>query len=112
MNLARASGVPGPGVILLARMSRRSSVLEWGFFAVSLVLAALLTTTATSSFLAARRLTEVLVQGEAESMWHRLREALPRGRPPTTDELTAAAEPLVPEGLRHVALERDDGPGF
>lgn len=83
--------------------------VQWGFFAVTLVLAVLLILAAGSSFFAARRLTEVIVQGEGEHLWHGLRERLPHGRPPTQDELDDLLADQYHEGLRYLAVHGSGG---
>jgi two-component system sensor histidine kinase HydH len=84
-------------------MPRRVHV-QRGFLAVILVLAALLVLAAGSSFLAARRMTDVLLQGEGEALWHDLREQLPRGRPPTSEELADLLARHRAVGLRYLAI--------
>lgn len=85
-------------------MPRREHLIEWGFIAVSLALAALLVAAAASSFLAARKLTAVVVDGEGESFWHRVRLGLPHGRPPTGAELATLLDAFAPDGLRYLAV--------
>lgn len=92
-----------PGRILPTPMQRRVHV-QRGFLAVILALAALLVLAATSSFLAARRMTDLLLQGEGEHLWHTLREQLPRGRPPTPEELADLLARHRDIGLRHLAV--------
>lgn len=96
-----------PDAIIAAPMARRVPV-QWGFFAVTLALAALLILSAGSSFFAARHLTDVLVQGEGEALWHDLRDSLPRGRPPTEGELAALLAAHDPAGLRYLAIHGPD----
>jgi two-component system sensor histidine kinase HydH len=91
------------GRILAPPMPRRVHV-QRGFLAVILVLAALLVLAAGSSFLAARRMTDVLLQGEGEALWHDLREQLPRGRPPTSEELADLLARHRAVGLRYLAI--------
>ncbi len=91
------------GGILPTPMQRRMHV-QRGFLAVILALAALLVLAATSSFLAARRMTDLLLQGEGEHLWHTLREQLPRGRPPTPEELADLLARHRDIGLRHLAV--------
>jgi len=91
------------GGILPTPMQRRMHV-QRGFLAAILALAALLVLAATSSFLAARRMTDLLLQGEGEHLWHTLREQLPRGRPPTPEELTDLLARHRDIGLRHLAV--------
>jgi two-component system sensor histidine kinase HydH len=77
---------------------------EWGVLAVAGGLAALLMASSVSSFVAARELTDALVRGEGELMFHGLREWLPRGRPPGPEELRAFHGRWQEQGLRYVAL--------
>lgn len=93
-----------PPRILAAPMPRRVHV-QRGFLAVILALAALLVLAAGSSFLAARRMIDVLLQGEGEALWHDLREQLPRGRPPAPEELADLLARHRDVGLRYVALQ-------
>ena len=96
-----------PGRILAPPMPRRVHV-QRGFLAVILVLAALLVLAAGSSFLAARRLTDLLLQGEGEALWHDLREQLPRGRPPTSEELADLLARHRAIGLHYIAIHGPD----
>lgn len=77
---------------------------EWGVLAVAGGLAALLMASSVSSFVAARELTDALVRGEGELIFHGLREWLPRGRRPGQEELTEFHGRWQEQGLRYVAL--------
>lgn len=83
---------------------------ELGFLAVAGGLAALLVASSTSSFLAARELSDALVRGEGEIFFQRLREALPAEGPPTQVALEAFVGAWEPEGLRGVGLVGPEGP--
>lgn len=96
-----------PGRILAPSMPRRTHV-QRGFLAVILALAVLLVLAATTSFVATRRMTDVLLQGEGEHLWQTLREQLPRGRPPTTEELADLLARHRAVGLHNIAVVGPD----
>ncbi|MBK9754589.1 MAG: HAMP domain-containing histidine kinase [Nannocystis sp.] len=89
-------------------MPWRTHVHELGFLAVVVALAGLLVGTSLSSYRGDRALTEALVTGEGERLFHRLRE-LPRpesaqGGPPRPEQLVAGQAVLAAEGLLRVAV--------
>lgn len=77
---------------------------EWGSLAVAGGLAVLLVASSVSSYVASWSLSDAVVRGEGELILHALREALPRGRPPTADELAEFHGRWQEHGLRYVAL--------
>lgn len=94
--------------ILAGLMPWRTHVHELGFLAVVVALAGLLVGTSLSSYRGDRALTEALVEGEGERLFHRLRE-LPRpestqGGPPRPEQLVAGQAALAVEGLLRVAV--------
>lgn len=97
-----------PDAVLAPPAAQRVPV-QWGFFAVTLMLAVLLVLAAGSSFLAARRIGYVLIQGEGEHLWQGLRERFPHGRPPTADELTDMLAAHRDDGLRFIAVHGAGG---
>ena len=99
--------------ILAGLMPWRARVHEAGFLAVIVALAALLVGTSVSSYRGDLALTEALVEGEGERLFHLLRDpgpGGPRGGPPPAIELLVANQPaLASEGLRRVAVVGRDG---
>mgnify|MGYP002784473901 CR=1 FL=1 len=85
-------------------MKQPARAQEWGVLAVAGGLAALLVASSVSSFLASRALTDALVRGEGELLFHGLREWLPRGRRPSQEELAEFFGRWQAQGLRYVAL--------
>lgn len=77
---------------------------EWGVLAVAGGLAALLMASSVSSFVASRALTDALVRGEGELLFHALRESLVFGRRPSEAELAAFHGRWQAQGLRYVAV--------
>ena len=77
---------------------------EWGSLAVAGGLAALLVASSVSSWVASWSLSDAVVRGEGELILHALREALPRGRPPTPEELAEFQGRWQEQGLRFVGL--------
>jgi len=99
--------------ILAGLMPWRTHVHELGFLAVVVALAGLLVGTSLSSYRGDRALTEALVAGEGERLFHRLRE-LPRPEsaqagPPRPEQLVAGQAALAAEGLLRVAVIGADG---
>ena len=99
--------------ILAGLMPWRPHVHELGFLAVVVALAGLLVGTSLSSYRGDRALTEALVAGEGERLFHRLRE-LPRPEPaqagpPRPEQLVAGQAALAAEGLLRVAVIGADG---
>lgn len=98
--------------ILAGLMPWRTRVHEAGFLAVIVVLAGLLVGTSVSSYRGDMALTEALVEGEGERLFHLLREVPggpPRGGPPPYAALVANAPNLADEGVRRVTvLGRED----
>ncbi len=94
--------------ILAGLMPWRTHVHELGFLAVVVALAGLLVGTSLSSYRGDRALTEALVTGEGERLFHRLRELprpeSPQAGPPRPEQLVAGQAVLAAEGLLRVAV--------
>lgn len=95
--------------ILAGLMPWRTRVHEAGFLAVIVALAGLLVGTSVSSYRGDLALTEALVEGEGERLFHLLREPRPgsgppRPGPPSFEALLANQPSLADQGVRRVAV--------
>ncbi|MEZ4380917.1 MAG: HAMP domain-containing sensor histidine kinase [Nannocystaceae bacterium] len=81
----------------------RDGAGDWGFLAVAGGLAALLVVSSLSSFVGAHELSEALVQGEGEMIYHALRSKLPPG-PVRAEQLAPLVDEERARGLRYVAV--------
>lgn len=99
---------------LASLMPWRTRVHEAGFLAVIVALAVLLVGTSVSSYRGDLALTEALVAGEGDRLFHLLREPRPgsgppRPGPPSPETLIANQSVLAAEGLRRVAVLGREG---
>ena len=86
----------------------RTGAGDWGFLAVAGGLAALLVVSSLSSFVGAHELSEALVQGEGEMIYHAVRSNLPPG-PVSAEQLAPLVDGERERGLRYVAIVDREG---